>query len=284
MINSLLCIIYLVCLCVVTYKTHTIPHSNNWLTFVHGASADASVWDYQISYFNQFYNILVIDFTGVVDCISDQEASNFSFKFLSEEIVEILNENGIEKSHFVGMCLGNMIVRELLEEHKDRVGATVMASAILRFNLAFTIVLYTHLLLEKIIHYKVLYAMMIYLSTPFRSSRPSRKHFLKNFSKVSRSGYLLWLRLAKQNNIPIHFYNAIGLRTEVLFIGGSRDYLILPYLKRFVKTNKLALLKIIPKGGHAINIDQKELFNKEVHGYLKNQEEANYTHVNSKVG
>ncbi len=257
----------------ITYKCYIANPDYSWVTLVHGASADASIWDFQVSYFQGVYNILVLEFNGDNEGIPINDSSKFSFQYLAKEIVAILDKLRINRSHFIGMCLGNMIVRELMEEHKEKVGATVMTSAIVRFNLAFTMVLYTNLMLAKIIHYKILYRMMIYISTPFKATKPTRKHFLKNFNKVSKNGYELWLKLAKNNNIPIHFFNAIGLRSEVLFVSGGQDYLMLHNLKKFVKLNKLASLKVLPKGGHAVNIDKKELFNKEVHDYLKKTEE-----------
>lgn len=252
------------------YRILRNESTSQWLTLVHGASASASIWKYQIEFFKKYYNVLILDFNGYSeDTTFVINETSYSFELLASEVVKIMREENIKSSHFIGASLGNIIVRQIMETDPQCVNAVVMTSAVLHLNFMATLVLYSCLFLEKIIPHKYLYKFSVAISFPMPSNKPSRQLFLESMDEFSREMYRLWLKLAKENFALMHFFNLVGLRSDVLFVNGNQDYLFLPYIKKFVRENETAELKIIQNGGHGINIDKKEIYNKEVLMYLR---------------
>ncbi|SFU33255.1 Pimeloyl-ACP methyl ester carboxylesterase [Pustulibacterium marinum] len=257
-----------------TYTTYRNETTKQWLTFVHGASADASVWSFQIDFFRKYYNVLVLDFKGFTsEEIEKTTSSNFTFEYVASEVVNVLDMERIDQSHFVGTSLGNIIIRQLLEDIPDRMNGVIMTSAILHFNLMISMLLYLNIFLQRFIPHRILYAVTMVTSTPMPCNKPTREHFFANLHNISKDSYKLWLRLAKENFALMHFFNLIGLRSEVLFISGNQDYIFLPYVKKFVKANKSATLKIIQRSGHGVNIDKKDVYNETVLEYFREIEQ-----------
>lgn len=257
-----------------TYTAFRNDTTTQWLTLVHGASANSLIWKYQIDFFKKYYNLLVLDFTGALHEAHHgmQEEEIYSFEYVANEVLNILKTERIESSHFVGTSMGNLVIRQIMETAPSKANAVVMTSAILNFNFGITILLYMLLVAEKIIPYSILYTISVMFCFPMPCNRPSRKHFLENSNVFSKDMYKLWLKIAKENFALMHFYNLVGLREKVLFINGNQDYLFLPFVKKFVQANKAAELKIIQKSGHGVNIDKKDIYNKEVLSYLRSVE------------
>lgn len=259
-----------------TYTTFRNETTSQWITFVHGASANASIWKFQVDFFKRHYNVLVLDFNGYPsDDPTDSGENIYSFEFVAAEVVKVLEKEKIKTTHFVGTSMGNIIIRQIMETDLERVNAVVMTSAILNFNLVISFLLYLIIFLEKIIPHRLLYHVSVIVSFPMPCNKPTREHFLHNVHGFSQDMYRLWLRLAQENFALMHFFNLVGLRSKVLFVNGNQDYIFLPFVKKFVKANKAAEIKIIEKSGHGVNIDKKDIYNKEVLSYLR-QTESHY--------
>ncbi|GLB53879.1 alpha/beta hydrolase [Neptunitalea chrysea] len=247
--------------------------TSQWLTLVHGASASASIWKYQIEFFKKYYNIVILDFNGYTENDFNLNGSHiYSIEFIAKEVIELLDKEQIKSSHFVGASLGNLIIRQILEEYPEMVNGVVMTSAILNINFMFSMVLYAFLFLGRFVPHKYLYSVSVAVSFPMPCNKLTRELFLGTKELFSKEMYRLWLRMAKENFALMHFFNLVGLRSEVLFINGNQDYMFLPFVKKFVKENDSAKLKIIEKSGHGVNIDKKDIYNKAVLTYLRRVE------------
>lgn len=259
-----------------TYTLFKNETTSQWITFVHGASASSAVWKFQIEFFKRYYNVLVLDFIGYGEQTAENDNENiYSFEFVATEVIKVLNKEKIKHTHFIGTSMGNIIIRQIMETEPERVNAVVMTSAILNLNFMISLVLYLVIFLEKFVPHKMLYSLSVRVSFPMPCNKPSRELFRKNIHNFSQDMYRLWLKLAQENFALMHFFNLVGLRSKVLFVNGNQDYIFLPFVKKFVKANATAEIRIIERSGHGVNIDKKDIYNNEVLDYLRQIESQN---------
>ena len=118
------------------YTTHLNENSTSeWVVFVHGAGGSSTIWHKQIKAFKAHFNILLVDLRGHGQNIVTEEINNkleYSLPSISKEIIEVLNEIKIDKAHFVGVSLGTILIRELIESHPERIIKTVLTGTIIR--------------------------------------------------------------------------------------------------------------------------------------------------------
>ena len=79
--------------------------SNKWITFIHGAGGNSSIWLNQVRFFKAYFNILLIDLRGHGKSEVSPIETEYTFKIIIDDIINVLDHNKIKKSHFVGISL-----------------------------------------------------------------------------------------------------------------------------------------------------------------------------------
>jgi pimeloyl-ACP methyl ester carboxylesterase len=141
----------------ITYK-HKV--STVWVTFVHGAGGSSSIWFKQIREFKKHFNVLLLDLRGHGNSkpnLKNVFDEKYTFDVITNDIVEVIDFENIEKSHFVGISLGTILIRNLAELHPERVASMVMGGAIMKLNLRSQILMKLGIIFKTIIPYLWLY-------------------------------------------------------------------------------------------------------------------------------
>ncbi|MDB2328319.1 alpha/beta hydrolase, partial [Flavobacteriaceae bacterium] len=115
-----------------TYKAEN--NSKQWITFVHGAGGNSSIWFNQVRFFKAYFNILLIDLRGHGKSEPSSEELEYSFDLIIQDIIEVLDQNQIKKSHFVGISLGSILIQKMMQIHPDRMEKIGLGGAILNLN------------------------------------------------------------------------------------------------------------------------------------------------------
>ncbi|MDP5027998.1 MAG: alpha/beta hydrolase, partial [Flavobacterium sp.] len=121
----------------ISYTIYKNESSSEWVTFVHGAGGSSSVWFKQIRDFQKHFNVLLLDLRGHGDSKEPLKSAfkqKYTFKAIAEDIVEVIEHLKIESSHFVGISLGSIVIRQLAEMHPERVKSMILGGAILKMN------------------------------------------------------------------------------------------------------------------------------------------------------
>ena len=118
----------------INFTIYKNENSKRWVTFVHGAGGSSSIWFKQIRDFQKQYNILLLDLRGHGN--SSQQIKNafkqkYTFSALANDILEVLDYLKIKTSHFVGVSLGTILIRQLAETHPERVQSMILGGAII---------------------------------------------------------------------------------------------------------------------------------------------------------
>ena len=111
-----------------------------WVTFVHGAGGSSSIWFKQIRDFQKHYNVLLLDLRGHGDSkptLKTAFKQKYTFSALANDILEVLDHLKIEKSHFIGISLGTILIRQLAEMYPERVQTMVLGGAIFKNEFSF---------------------------------------------------------------------------------------------------------------------------------------------------
>ena len=121
------------------------PKNKEWITFVHGAGGSSTIWFKQIKYFSQYYNLLLLDLRGHGKSKAiplNPFNKKYTFNSITFDILEVLDKEKIKKSHFVGISLGTILIRNFAEKYPSRVKSLIMGGAILKLNLRSKILMF----------------------------------------------------------------------------------------------------------------------------------------------
>ena len=102
----------------INYITYKNENSNQWVTFVHGAGGSSSIWFKQIRDFKSQYNVLLLDLRGHGNSNSQIKKAfkqKYTFESIANDVLEVIDYLKIEKSHFVGISLGTILIRQLVD-------------------------------------------------------------------------------------------------------------------------------------------------------------------------
>jgi len=271
-INSIDCIILYFCKKVknlISYTIYQNSESAEWVTFVHGAGGSSSIWFKQIREFQKKFNVLLLDLRGHGSS-NKLKAKKYTFQSIAHDILEVIDHLKIKSSHFVGISLGSIVIRQLAEMRPERVKSMVMGGAILKMNFRSQILMKIGNIFKYILPYLVLYRLFAFIIMPKKNHKSSRNLFINEAKKLYQKEFIKWFKLTAEINPVLRWFRQKELNIPTLYVMGEEDYMFLPSVKQVVANHvKTAELFIIQNCGHVVNVEQPVVFNETVIGYLK---------------
>lgn len=252
----------------ITYK-HKV--STVWVTFVHGAGGSSSIWFKQIREFKKHFNVLLLDLRGHGNSkpnFKNVFDEKYTFDVITNDIVEVINFENIEKSHFIGISLGTILIRNLAEMHPERVESMVMGGAIMKLNLRSQILMKLGIIFKTIIPYLWLYKFFAFIIMPNKNHKESRSLFVREAKKLYQKEFIRWFKLTSEINPLLRFFRAADIKIPTLYVMGEEDYLFLPSIRKIVQLHQNSKLLVVEDCGHVVNVEQPKFFNDEVIKYL----------------
>ena len=253
----------------ITYK-HKV--STVWVTFVHGAGGSSSIWFKQIREFKKHFNVLLLDLRGHGNSkpnLKNVFDEKYTFDVITNDIVEVIDFENIEKSHFVGISLGTILIRNLAELYPERVESMVMGGAIMKLNLRSQILMKLGIIFKTIIPYLWLYKFFAFIIMPNKNHKESRSLFVREAKKLYQKEFIRWFKLTSEINPLLRFFRAADIKIPTLYVMGEEDYLFLPSIRKIVELHQHSELLVVKNCGHVVNVEQPIFFNTEVIKYLK---------------
>ena len=192
----------------------------------------------------------------------------YTFDVITNDIVEVINFENIEKSHFVGISLGTILIRNLAEMHPERVESMVMGGAIMKLNLRSQILMKLGIIFKTIIPYLWLYKFFAFIIMPNKNHKESRSLFVREAKKLYQKEFIRWFKLTSEINPLLRFFRAADIKIPTLYVMGEEDYLFLPSIRKIVGFHQNSKLLVVEDCGHVVNVEQPKFFNDEVIKYL----------------
>jgi len=246
------------------YTTYIHPKSTQWVTFVHGAGGSSSIWHKQLRSFKAEYNVLVLDLRGHGKSkIATKKAviSNYTFDLITADIVQVIDFLKIEKSHFIGISLGTILIRDLAEKHPNRVKSMVLAGAIMKLNLRSQLLIKLGVIFKSVIPYMLLYKFFAFIIMPRKNHKQSRKLFVNEAKKLDQKEFIRWFNLTAEINPLLRIFRENDIKIPTFYIMGEEDHLFLPSIQKLAKKHLLSQIFVVANCGHVVNIEQPRIFN-----------------------
>ena len=247
---------------------YSYPHntSKEWVTFVHGAGGSSSIWYRQVRDFKKQFNVLILDLRGHGNSkpkLKDTFNPKYSFDSITADIVEVIDHLGIKKSHFVGISLGTILIRNLAEKKPQLVKSMIMGGAIIKMNFRSQVLMKVGNIFKSVVPYMMLYKLFAFIIMPKKNHKKSRILFVNEAKKLYQKEFLRWFKLTSEINPLLRFFRAKDIKIPTLYVMGAEDHLFLPSIKNIVSKHVTSSLFIVDNCGHVVNVEQPETFNNE---------------------
>ena len=257
----------------IAYTLHKNEQSSEWVTFVHGAGGSSSIWFKQIREFQKHFNVLLLDLRGHGNSSHQFKKAfqkKYTFKSIAEDVLEVLDHLKIKTSHFIGISLGTIVIRQLAETHPDRVKSMVMGGAILKMNFRSQILMRLGNTFKYVLPYLVLYRFFAFVIMPNKNHKQSRLLFINEAKKLYQKEFIRWFKLTAEINPVLKWFRQQELNIPTFYVMGEEDYMFLPSVRNVVaKHTKSAQLFVIENCGHVVNVEQPILFNESVIAFIR---------------
>ncbi len=254
-----------------SYTTYLHQESNVWVTFVHGAGGSSSIWFKQVREFRKHFNVLLLDLRGhgnskpsLKDAFNDQ----YTFDSITDDIVEVIDHLKIKKSHFIGISLGTILIRNIAERYPDMVESMVMGGAIMKLNFRSQVLIRLGIIFKSIVPYLWLYKFFAFVIMPNSNHKESRLLFVREAKKLYQKEFIRWFKLTAEINPLLRFFRTADIKIPTLYVMGGEDYLFLPSIKKIVDKHTQSSLITIEDCGHVVNVEQPQIFNRLVINYV----------------
>ncbi len=254
------------------YSLFLHAESKEWVTFVHGAGGSSSIWFKQVREFRKHFNVLLLDLRGHGNSkpvLKDAFNSKYTFDSITEDIVKVIDKEHIKDSHFVGISLGTILIRNLAEKYPGRVKSMIMGGAIMKLNFRSQVLIQLGVVFKSIIPYMLLYKLFAFIIMPKKNHKQSRLLFVNEAKKLYQKEFVRWFRLTSEINPLLRFFRAKDIKIPTLYVMGEEDYLFLPSVQKVVASHQLSRLFVIKNSGHVVNVEQPEVFNKETIAFIE---------------
>ena len=256
-----------------SYTIYKSSNQHEWVTFVHGAGGSSSIWFKQIREFQKYYNVLLLDLRGHGASKSKLKltVTKYTFNAIANDILEVIDHLKIQSSHFVGISLGTILIRQLAENHPTRVKSMILGGAILKMNFRSQVLMRVGNVFKYVLPYLILYKLFAFIIMPKANHKQSRLFFINEAKKLYQKEFIKWFNLTAEINPLLKYFRQIELNIPTLYVMGSEDYMFLPSIKEVVKNHyNSSKLNIIDNCGHVVNIEQAQTFNEVSLKFLKN--------------
>jgi len=253
------------------YTTYLHQDSKVWVTFVHGAGGSSSIWHKQIREFRKHFNVLLLDLRGHGNSkpkLKDVFDEKYTFDVITEDIVQVIDFLKIKKSHFIGISLGTILIRNLAEKYPNKVESLVMGGAIMKLNVRSRILMGLGNLFKSLVPYLWLYKFFAFIIMPYRNHKESRILFVREAKKLCQKEFYKWYKLTSEINPLLRLFRSVDVKIPTLYVMGGEDYLFLPSIKKLVDQQSESSLITIEDCGHVVNVEQPQIFNRLVINYV----------------
>ncbi|MCX7549593.1 alpha/beta fold hydrolase [Xanthomarina sp. F2636L] len=255
-----------------SYSVYLNKNTTKWVTFIHGAGGSSSIWFRQIRAFKEEFNILLIDLRGHGNSqtmINQKNIKKYTFEVVSNDILKVLDHLKIEKSHFIGISLGTILIRNLAESNPEKVESMVMGGAILKLNTRSKFLIGFGNIFKSVVPYIFLYKLFAFIIMPKKNHKESRSLFVKEAKKLYQKEFKRWYKLTAELTPLLKVFRMNDINIPTFYVMGEQDHLFLPAIKEVISKHLSAKLHIIKNCGHVVNVEQPIEFNAEVLSFLK---------------
>ena len=255
-----------------SYSEHIKSPELPWVTFVHGAGGSSTIWYKQLRSFKAEFNVLLIDLRGHGRSKAPfyEKLKHYNFSTIGDEVLEVLDHLKIRSTHWIGISLGTIIIRDITERYPQRTLSMIMGGAVMKLNKRGQLLMRTGAALKSVLPYMILYKFFAWVIMPKKTHKEARNLFVREAKKLYQREFKRWFTLIAEVNPLLKYFRFKDSEVPTLYIMGSEDHMFLPSIRKIVSAHQSALLHVIENCGHVVNVEQPEIFNAEAIKFLQN--------------
>ncbi len=102
------------------------------LVLIMGFGADGDVWEQHTLAYEHHFKCIILDNRGVGE--SDQPQGPYSTKVMAEDVIAVMDVEGVDKARVAGISMGGAITQSLAIHFPDRVQSIALISTWPKFN------------------------------------------------------------------------------------------------------------------------------------------------------
>ncbi|MGD9394838.1 MAG: alpha/beta hydrolase [Candidatus Thorarchaeota archaeon] len=248
------------------YEQH--GESGPTLVFIHGAGASHDMWKPQVEHFSKTYNVVTYDIRGHQQ--SEGSDDTYSCELFANDLHLLLDRLGIQEPVVIGLSLGGMIAQEYAIKYSSNLKGLVLADT----AVASALTLSDKML--KAVYPKWMVKWTIGRMSDERYADWSFKFFdmddeIREYLKQEQ------LKLGKEELLKvtdaIYSFKLLPLETievpTLVVLGENERKAVFPHADKMVELIKNSRKVIIPGAGHASNLENPEVFNRELDDFLR---------------
>ena len=256
-----------------SYKTFPNPSASESVVFIHGAGGSSAVWFKQLRDFRERFNILLVDLRGHGRS-SEYHGSGgrYTLESISQDVIDVMEHEKIASAHFVGVSLGTILIRQIVDMAPDRVDSVIYAGAVAGFTWSARSLISVGQALRFLIPFRTLYATFAWIIMPGRKAAESRRIFRREARQVEPDEFHRWIQLIPEVRRRLRQWSSTVTECRSLYLMGGRDYMFLPPARRMVERSRNAFLQVIDGVGHVCNIERPADFNRVAIAFLKGKQ------------
>ena len=248
------------------------------IVFVHEFAGDYRSYESQVRYFSRTYRCITFNARGYPPSDVPDDVERYSQDRARDDIRDVLNALKIDKAHVVGLSMGGFATLHFGFTYPERVRSLVVAGCGYGASpdKRQQFVEETEATAKRFEAIGMAQAAEGYALAPSRVQFQNKdprgwREFADQLAEHSTAGSALTLR-GVQKRRPSLFDLVDRIKTiqsPTLIVSGDEDFSCLEpalLLKRTILTSALV---VVPNTGHTINLEEPDVFNNHVAGFLQ---------------
>lgn len=243
------------------------------LLLLHGFTGSKSTWQPFVQKWSQRYRIIAVDIVGHGETVAPDDSSFYTMKHEAASLVAMIHLLDVEKPHLLGYSMGGRLALYLKTRYPHQFGNLVMESGspgledpLAREHRRQNDCLLAKEILKKGINRFVEYWENIPLFSTQKQLPTSVRMAIRK-ERLSQNprglaGSLIGMGTGAQ---PSLWNELPSLTCCPYFIAGHRDHKFVAIGKRMAKETPGSKLNIITESGHAVHVEQPQIFDKIVY-------------------
>ena len=244
------------------------------LVWCHEFAGSHESWEQQRRFFADRYRVITFDARGYPSSDVPEDRSAYSQQHAVEDLRALLQELGIDRAHVGGLSMGGATALQFGLQHPEMARSLIVAGAGTGSTDPEQFAAQCDQLADRL-ERDGMEALRDYARGPTRvrlerKDAAAHAEFTRLLAAHSALGSALTLRGVQGGRAPLYAHEAAlqALAVPTLILVGDEDQPCLEpalYLKRQIRRSGLV---VFPLSGHAINLEEPELFNRTVLAFL----------------